>query len=83
MPEVGKLALTVLLISSSPIFKLSIIAEFVAYPTNDDEQVISTASPVTAVEALELLKAAAGLSDATHVRVGNRLVVPTRSASWI
>lgn len=83
MPEVGKLALTVLLISSSPIFKLSIIAKFVAYPTNDDEQVISTASPVTAVEALELLKAAAGLSDATHVKVGNRLVVPTRSASWI
>ena len=81
MPEVGKLALTVLLISSSPVFKLSIIAEFVAYPTNGDEQLISTALPVTAAEALELLKAATGLADATHVKVGNRLVVPTRPAS--
>ena len=69
MPEVGKLALTVLLISSSPVFKLSIIAEFVAYPTNGDEQLISTALPVTAAEALELLKAATGLCDATHVKV--------------
>ena len=69
MPEVGKLALTVLLISSSPVFKLSIISEFVAYPTNGDEQVISTAQPVTAVEALELLKAATGLCDPTHVKV--------------
>ena len=69
MPEVGKLALTVLLISSSPVFKLSIIAEFVAYPTNGDEQVISTASPVTAVEAIELLNADVGPSEAVHARV--------------
>ena len=81
MPEVRNLALTVLLISSSVVFELSIIAEFFDYSKNGHAQVISTASPVTAVEALELLKAAAGLSDATHGKVGNRVVVPARSAS--
>tara|TARA_B100001057_G_C22137854_1_gene677021 strand:- start:236 stop:418 length:183 start_codon:yes stop_codon:yes gene_type:complete len=60
---------------------LSIIAEFVAYPKNSHEQIISTASPATVVEALELLKVASGLSDATHVQVGNSLVVLARSAS--
>tara|TARA_Y200000002_G_C22598403_1_gene628399 strand:- start:886 stop:1098 length:213 start_codon:yes stop_codon:yes gene_type:complete len=69
MPEVGKLALTVLLISSSVVFELSIIAEFFDYSTNGDEQVISTASPVTAVEAIELLNADVGPSEAVHARV--------------